>query len=248
MENVSTGIYLPKCKSDLSRKLSLDILIELIKHSSQNLAFLIEDITALVNNAKDIQVLDRDYDHESLPNHGYVGLLNQGCTCYMNSILQQIYYVKPFSQAVIDFESLNENQDDDLFYQLKVLFSQLSATRFRYYDPISFVRTVKNPDGRSVDVREQMDAQEFFNSLLDSVERKVKGTEVEKLVSTVFSGKLKSQIVSLECEHKSERFEEFLSIGIDIKNQKSISDGMVEFFKTEKLDGGNKYHCEKCSR
>lgn len=33
---------------------------------------------------------------------GYVGLKNFGCTCYMNSLLQQLYMIPDLRRAVLD--------------------------------------------------------------------------------------------------------------------------------------------------
>lgn len=37
------------------------------------------------------------------PRHGFVGLFNQGATCYLNSFLQALYMIPEFRKAVFEF-------------------------------------------------------------------------------------------------------------------------------------------------
>ena len=56
-----------------------------------------------------------DFDRQD-NNNGYVGLMNQGATCYMNSILQQLYHIPSFRNAILynnDDEEEEEDDDDD---------------------------------------------------------------------------------------------------------------------------------------
>ena len=71
-----------------------------------------------------------------------------------------------------------------------------------------------------------MDVQEFCNLLVDRIEHGVKGTPQEKILDQVFGGTVVNQIICKECIHRSEREEPFFSLGIEIKNQSSIEDGL----------------------
>ena len=45
---------------------------------------------------------------------GYVGLKNIGCICYMNSILQQMFMVTPFRNAIISSDDKKEIKTNNL--------------------------------------------------------------------------------------------------------------------------------------
>ena len=38
------------------------------------------------------------------PQKGFVGLKNAGATCYMNSVLQQLYMIPPVRMGILDVE------------------------------------------------------------------------------------------------------------------------------------------------
>jgi uncharacterized UBP type Zn finger protein len=49
----------------------------------------------------------------------YVGLVNQGATCYMNSLMQQLYHTQPFSTRVLTVDDTSESLEDSVLFQLQ---------------------------------------------------------------------------------------------------------------------------------
>lgn len=67
---------------------------------------------------------------------GFVGLVNQAMTCYLNSLLQTLYMTPEFRNAIYEwkFESKAENEETEqaeatkcIPYQLQRLFLQLQV-------------------------------------------------------------------------------------------------------------------------
>ena len=55
----------------------------------------------------------------SRPNQGFVGLKNAAATCYMNSVLQQMFMIRPLRTALLSVKippeyCTNEVDEDDL--------------------------------------------------------------------------------------------------------------------------------------
>ena len=75
---------------------------------------------------------------------GYVGLKNFGCTCYMNSLLQQLYMIPDFRKSVLGIHfptdaSSRDSVEDNVLYQLQGIFANLQESEKSYFIPKGFV-------------------------------------------------------------------------------------------------------------
>ena len=138
-------------------------------------------------------------------NVGYIGLYNQGSTCYMNSLLQQFFMIPQFRETILNCDELTK-EDIELhnevnkkegkgklkygpqliafLYELKKMFAFLKHSPRKAYDPISFVNACRNkPDGFFMldsDVFDQNDAGEFLSIFLDKLETSLKYAGIAK--------------------------------------------------------------------
>jgi ubiquitin C-terminal hydrolase len=74
-----------------------------------------------------------------------------------------------------------------------------------------------------------MDVEEFLQMFLDRLETAIKKTPQSKTVQTYFGGKFASEMICKGCPHYYERSEAFLSIGVPVKNKRSIQEGLEAF-------------------
>ncbi|KAL0299092.1 UNVERIFIED_CONTAM: Ubiquitin carboxyl-terminal hydrolase 12 [Sesamum radiatum] len=66
------------------------------------------------------------WSHDSKKETGYVGLKNQGATCYMNSLLQTLYHIPYFRKAVYHMPTTeNDNPSGSIPLALQSLFYKL---------------------------------------------------------------------------------------------------------------------------
>lgn len=105
---------------------------------------------------------------------GFVGLKNLGCTCYMNSLLQQFFMIPKFREAILEVESQHENLEENLLYQFQLILCALKNSHKQFYDPRGFCFANKDFEGKPINVLEQMDVDEFFNNFLDKLEGQIK--------------------------------------------------------------------------
>ena len=176
---------------------------------------------------------------------GFVGLENPGCVCYMNSLFQQLYMIRTFSNGLLQ---LNTDSQETVLYQLKRIFVGLKYSDSPYISPRRFCKNFKDFDGKSVNVFEQMDADEFFGRLMEKMEEDLKNTEEKTLIKNHFGGTQAVEMISNECQHRKERLELMLSVPLDVKNKAGLQDSLKSLVNGEILQGENAYFCESCQK
>jgi hypothetical protein len=67
-----------------------------------------------------------------------------------------------------------------------------------------------------------MDADEFFNVLMDRIEATIKGSTDSDIVKRNFGGYISNEIICKTCPHSSEKEEPFFALPLPVKNKKNI--------------------------
>ncbi|GAM28546.1 hypothetical protein SAMD00019534_117220 [Acytostelium subglobosum LB1] len=238
----------PKAKSKDSRDACFALLLELANNCEENYKELV--LQLIEQNKPDERRSVWNYFPmgNEKSSCGYVGLKNLGATCYINSLMQQLFMIPGFRYSILQAEDSATNANpDSLLYQLKIIFANLQESEKKSHDPKDFCLAYKY-EGQPINTYVQMDVDEFFNMLFDRLENQLKGTKEEKLLNQFFGGASVNQFISQECAHVSEREEPFYTISVEVKNKKDITESLQLFVESETLDGDNKYFCSQCSQ
>lgn len=182
---------------------------------------------------------------------GYVGLVNQAMTCYLNSLLQALYMTPEFRNALYRWEFDNDNEAKNIPYQLQKLFLNLQTS------PKSSVETTdltRSFGWDSTEAWQQHDIQELCRVMFDALEHKFKNTKQANLISNLYEGKMNDYVKCLECNTEKTREDTFLDIPLPVRPfgsstaYGSIEEALCAFVQPETLDGNNQYLCEKCKK
>ena len=96
---------------------------------------------------------------------GYSGIRNLGCICYMNSLMQQFFMIKPFRYGIlsasleVEAKEATDARKEDVLYQLQWLFGQLLLSDKRCCNPSAWCYAYKDESGKPTNFLVQQDAQ-----------------------------------------------------------------------------------------
>uniref|UniRef100_A0A672T4U0 Ubiquitin carboxyl-terminal hydrolase 12-like n=1 Tax=Sinocyclocheilus grahami TaxID=75366 RepID=A0A672T4U0_SINGR len=178
--------------------------------------------------------LEKEIGPEQFPvNEHYFGLVNFGNTCYCNSVLQALYFCRPFREKVLAYK-IQPRRKESLLTCLADLFNSIATQKKKVgvIPPKKFISRLRK-ENELFDNYMQQDAHEFLNYLLNTIadllqeeksqERQQNGKVVQNggsegeteektqqtWVHEIFQGTLTNETRCLNCEAVSQRRDEF---------------------------------------
>ncbi|KAL7816955.1 putative ubiquitin hydrolase [Trichoderma aethiopicum] len=197
------------------------------------------NITAYVRFVEDeTGVLWHNFtNYDSKKETGYVGLKNQGATCYLNSLLQSLYFTNAFRKAIYEIPTENDENMQNSAYALQRLFYQLQTSD----QAVGTNELTKSFGWETRHIFEQQDVQELSRKLMERMEEKMKGTKAENVLPELFSGKIKTYISCINVPYESKRIEDFWDIQLNVSGNKNLLESFQDYIQVEKMDGENQY-------
>uniref|UniRef100_A0A1E1XHB6 ubiquitinyl hydrolase 1 n=1 Tax=Amblyomma aureolatum TaxID=187763 RepID=A0A1E1XHB6_9ACAR len=116
-------------------------------------------------------LLEKEIGHDQFPsNEHYFGLVNFGNTCYCNSVLQALYFCKPFRDKVLEYKARNKRTKETLLTCLADLFHSIANQKKKTgtIAPKKFIARLRK-ENELFDNYMQQDAHEFLNYLLNTI-------------------------------------------------------------------------------
>jgi len=176
-----------------------------------------------------------------------VGLLNSGATCYLNSLIQVLFNIKNFQNAIFNYDGSSA-----VVKELQRLFAALSLSD---YSAVGTKGLTSAFGWSSIETFEQHDIQEFFCLLLDGL-GEVSG-ELGQALNNIFQGEMKDTLICPSCSYKRDCPCTFVDIPVNLFDAPEITDNLPgvtlsnllqNYMKTEVLDTDNLWECGGCSK
>ncbi|KAJ5088051.1 hypothetical protein N7456_011667 [Penicillium angulare] len=233
----------------LTRQKLYSIVTLLCKRSNESLNRTLNHLDGVV--PRDISYgPNSSYDRSKMIRtpEGYAGLKNLSNTCYLNSLMTQLFMNVEFRDFMLRLKLVDSQSSQTLLDETQRLFAWMQDTWTKSVDPQPFVESIRTYENEAIDVTIQMDVDEFYNLLFDRWEAQIVDSKDKKRFRSFYGGQLVQQIKSKECSHISERLEPFSAIQCDIKGKASLEESLQAYVEGEIMQGDNKYSCTACGR
>ncbi|WVN88496.1 uncharacterized protein L203_103707 [Cryptococcus depauperatus CBS 7841] len=187
------------------------------------------------------------------------GLYNPSMACYSNATLQVLLHTPPVLRIALahDEGSCIQRQKKNfcMLCTLKNMAESFHWSGKRAYSPE--VHRSLSQIKKGFNKNRQEDTHEFFRFVTDALQNTAtarlpkNASEKVKHASWVYclwGGRIRSRVVCSRCNNPSDKFDSFLDLSLDVNRQgkKSIKNMMLGFTKEDRLEGDNKYHCDRC--
>lgn len=159
------------------------------------------------------------YDWPSHAATGHNGIVNEGATCYMNCLLQSLYFTNEFRRLIYGIPIESEDVNDSFMFWLKYIFF---ALQFNGLPKITTKKMIKCFNWTEMNETNHQDVQEFLRLLMDKIEQFVDGTVFQQRLNDLFIGTLKTTITCKNVAYGTFKNETFWDIQLPIDEISNI--------------------------
>ncbi len=184
-----------------------------------------------------------------------MGLLNQGATCYLNSLIQTLFMTPPFRSLVLAMGIHKSSVDQKSDYLDSLNKWQILSSLQKLFAEMSGLDQVAASTGAvtssfgwtGAEGSEQQDIQEAMRVLLDVIARACLGLKEHSSLMEMFQSRFEN-VIQCEHGHQSIRPEECMDFQVQVQGMGDLKKGIADLMNWELLEQDNKYFCSQCDK
>jgi len=166
------------------------------------------------------------------------GLENLSQTCYMNSLLQQLFMNISFRRFIMGLAIVDE-KGQALLVAMQQLFSNLENSCQATFRPVQLATIL------GIDETQQEDVHLFMTTLMSSLEDVMPDEKAKLTLHQMFIGKSRSQTQG-DCGHISESTDEYINLSLAVRGRRNLWESLEEYVQGFQLDDADRYRCSQC--
>ncbi|CAD8204422.1 unnamed protein product [Paramecium pentaurelia] len=157
----------------------------------------------------------------------YVGLLNIGNTCSINSVLQFCHQIPQLFKLLLECQNGKSQQYEKFVLEIQILFTQLIASNVEYVIPRDAIKSISWEPQEQEYIGAQQDIIEIFNLLLNKFDKSIRRLHMQNLMAT--------DVLRVELFGNQKMNELFQIILMNDKNQREYHPNIVATLKHKNI-------------
>ena len=178
----------------------------------------------------------------------FLGLRNQGNTCYMNSLLQVLYHLPDFRRSIYSLPTrldAEQGTTSRVVLELQRLFYRLQYAADAGASEVGTEGLTRSFGWGPREVLEQQDVQEFSRLLCETVQEYMREAGRPDDVAALFSGCTVNTIRCTNVDFSSAREERWYDLQMQVQRCAGLRASFGALARDERLVGANRYNTRK---
>lgn len=166
----------------------------------------------------------------SIESTGFIGLRNEGATCYINALFQSLFSINKFRQIVFDAPIDPDDIHDSFVFDLKYIFYMMQEKKCSEIRMLNFI---KHFEWDQMTRSNQQDVEEFLRLLTDKLNANLGEQKLINDLNDLFVGQIKT---ITECPgFNSPNVETFWDIQLAIDEYNNINEAFDAYVAPQEI-------------
>lgn len=191
-----------------------------------------DTIAALGTFLFDVSIAaDLPSNWSSIEATNYIGLRNEGATCYINSVLQSLFQITRFRDIVFNAPFDADDVDFSFIFALKYIFYLMQSHRL---PEVRTKKLIELFNWEQMTTSNQQDVHEFVRRLIEELDKYLKGTEYANSLSDLFAGQTKT--ITRYADMESTHLDVFWDLTLSVHENADIQEAIESYLKPEEIN------------